>query len=766
MKGREAFYLSMKRYNHEPKDAPERIRTADALLRTEALYPLSYGGSWKAVAGSPRAATELFYQIIFPRESPRLSEPRPERRQRPAKGTETHNLTLLLVPGLAMKYPAFLAALGVAASVLALGSRAAHSADPEPAWTAAHQRPPMSRDETRTFMRRLARYVHDHHLKQTPGSAQRGMVYEYFDPTRKGQFDQFVQGEALDTMHDGAWLAAALVNAHRATGDPFYRRFVAEWQLPFYCKMLNHSDTLFSTKRNDARPGAPPWNREHGLQEGEKGFVPYWWDDGGSVSLEGRRDKDPRPIRPSVHLLIDKPNPNYLLHGYSQGSSNHLAQDLGVMLQQAWLLFKEGDRPADRKLAAELAEAARNLHLCRMNHHGHIPMCCSPTALANGDAEELKRLPDPADARLWTPDNHYTRALYTFAPGERRAFPGFADDQQYRYHHGIARAGGQLPKPLAFKTIYDAYTEPLLYRYYSDDAPVPAGINRFDLHTYYAVDGKLTDYRSDRKGPNGLPRPIGSRMGPQNMICAGWALQALRQYPGLWEERHRTQFPQDVRVPILDVSRGIFNVPGGVSAIAGPSTVNVYSTRTALRVDGDSKEDAITLRLFGKPDAQGRHAIVTLKRDKTATAVNDRGEPLRFRAEITPAEEGFRYYFELPYTVVKEQKAWANGVEHGRLSVQLGDAKRNLYLLSSEADVKAWLEHELAGGLRTWEAIFNEKGYIPTGLGTGAAGWDRYSDSGGYAHLISAASQYLLYLDGKRDWEVHRIPTVAPIRNP
>ena len=25
-------------------DAPERIRTADALLRTEALYPLSYGG--------------------------------------------------------------------------------------------------------------------------------------------------------------------------------------------------------------------------------------------------------------------------------------------------------------------------------------------------------------------------------------------------------------------------------------------------------------------------------------------------------------------------------------------------------------------------------------------------------------------------------------------------------------------------------------------------------------------------------------------------
>jgi len=64
-----------------------------------------------------------------------------------------------------------------------------------------------------------------------------------------------------------------------------------------------------------------------------------------------------------------------------------------------------------------------------------------------------------------------------------------------------------------------------------------------------------------------------------------------------------------------------------------------------------------------------------------------------------------------------------------------------------------------AGGLRTWEAIFQEKGYIPTGLGTGPQ-WDDYSDTGGYAHLISAASQWLLYLEGKRDWEVHKFPRV------
>ena len=64
------------------------------------------------------------------------------------------------------------------------------------------------------------------------------------------------------------------------------------------------------------------------------------------------------------------------------------------------------------------------------------------------------------------------------------------------------------------------------------------------------------------------------------------------------------------------------------------------------------------------------------------------------------------------------------------------------------------LEKELAGGLRTWEAIFEAKGYIPSGLGAGGD-WDKFSDSGGYAHLISAASQYILWMQKKRDWDVN-----------
>jgi len=497
-----------------------------------------------------------------------------------------------------------------------------------PAWEAAWRaKKPMTVEETKAFMKRLAQFVFDNHLKRNPKSQQRGMVYEYFDVARKGQFDQFVQGEGLDTMHDGAWLAAALVNAWRATGDPFYREFLAEWILPFYLKMLNHSDELFTAKGAVVREGGHPWGKPWAFQEGERGFIPYWWDDGGSVSLERRRSKEALPIRPSIDHTVGKPNPKALLIGHSLGMSNHMAQDIGVMLQLAWLMFRDGDSPADRKLAAELAEAAKDLHESRVRHFGFIPMCVAPAALANNDPELMKRVPKPEGDRYWTAGRHYLQALRDFEPGKRYSAPGFADDQQYRFYYGLARTGGKLTDALAFKTVIDAFAEPQLFRIYCDDWDLPPGINKFDLHPIYFRDGKPLDYRSDRKGIGGRPKPIGSRFGPQNMVCCGWALQTLRQRQGLWERGRQ---------------------------------------RGALK----------------------------------------------------------------------------------GLAVDVG-----------EVQVKAWLERELGGGLRTWEAIFEEMGYIPTGIGTGQH-WDRYSDSGGYAHLISAAAQWILYLEGKSDWEVHGYPKV------
>ena len=620
------------------------------------------------------------------------------------------------------------------------------------------QPPAMTVEETRDFMKRLAQFVFDHHLKKTSNSPQRGMIYEYFDPSRAGQFDQFVQGEALDTMHDGAWFAVAMVNAHRATGDPFYKELLTRWILPFYLKMLNHSDTLFSSQRNDARPRAAAFDREHRLQDGEKGFVPYWWDDGGSVSLERHRDQNLRSPFGGTDFPAGKPNPNYQLVGFSHGSSNHLAQDVAVMLQMSWLLLRDSPVDSDKKLAAEVAEAARNLHQCRVNHFGHIPMCCAATALINGDLEELKRVPAQTWPTVEADRNHYANALYHFRTGQREPFPAFADEQQYRYYFSLARYDG-LPRPLAFKIIYDAYTGPMLYRYYSDNAEVPPGINIFDLHPYHALDGKPADYRSDRQGVAQQPRPIGSRMGPQNMVTTGWALQALKAYPGVWEERYKSQFSNDVRVTSYGAPPGIYWVapPNTNGVNLGDVTLALTSTKRFLMINGESRKPEAVFKIFSRPDALGSHARFTLRQDKPAVAVNDRGETLLLKSSITNTTGGFTFAVQIPYTIQKDQKTWMNGVEQERYSVQSGEMKQNFYLMSREKPVAAWLEYELGKGLRTWEAIFKAKGYIPTSMGAGEE-WDRFSDAGGYAHLISAGAQWILYQESKRDWEIHNVP--------
>lgn len=523
------------------------------------------------------------------------------------------------------------AAVSMAASApCAEGVRgAAPPPDRDPAWAEAHRKAPMTADQTRAFIMRLARFVVDHHLKRAEHSPQRGMIYEYFHVARRGQYDQFIQGEALDTMHDGAWFAVAMVNAFRATGDPFYKDVLTRWQLPFYLKMLNHSDELFTSDRNDGRPGDDRgWrgSKEWLLQGREKGFVPYWWDDGGSVSLDmlARRDRDEHVNFAGRNELAGRPNPKRLLSGYSHGCSNHMAQDLAVMLLESWLLLARSSQAPDRELASQLVEAARHLQGCRARHGSpHIPAVRAALALLTGDAAGKKALPEDTWPSLVNARNDYRRALFEFTADQPVNIPGFADDQQYRYYVALARRGAPSP-PEAFRLVYDAFTLPKLYQLYSDDSPVPPGINVFDLHPYKFLNGRPADYRRDRKGPFQGPRPVGSRFGPQNMVVCGWALQALRADAGLWE-----------------------------------------TARTRIQ-------------------------------------------------------------------------------------------KPNYFPTVDSREVAAALQRELAGGLRTWEAVFDAKGYIPTGMGAGNCGagfaWDELSDSGGYAHLISAAAQWLLYLQGRSDW--------------
>jgi len=247
----------------------------------------------------------------------------------------------------------------------------------------------------------------------------------------------------------------------------------------------------------------------------------------------------------------------------------------------------------------------------------------------------------------------------------------------------------------------------------------------------------------------------------------GIALQALRAYPGLWEQRRKDHAPDDLLVPVVE------SVPhaGGEQAEqaqawspqvnADGAILEFCSGRTALRVRcGLKAGQSARFKLFGRADGQGGWADVSVGADLRVSVVNDKGHAVKTSLGAIDSSGRTRVVpLEIPYTFVKGQALWANGVEHGRLSLRWGDQTRNLYLMSGEAQVKAWLEYELGCGLRTWESVFRHMGYIPTGMGT-MDRWDNYSDTGGYAHLISAGAQWLTYLGGKTDWEMHGIPNV------
>jgi hypothetical protein len=607
---------------------------------------------------------------------------------------------------------------------------------------------PMTADETRAFMKELLRYVRDHHLKQDPKSAQAGMLYEYYDTSKAGRLGQWVQGEALDTMHDGAWFVAALAQAYRATGDRDYADFLGRWPVPFYLKMLNHSDELFSPDRDDSC-GRVTFDREHLLQKGEKGFVPYWWDDGASVSLEGRMRVGGKAAYPCRDDLAGQANPEARLSGYALGCSNHMAQDLGVMLLALWPLAEDEKAPL-AKFRGDLTDAARNVHESRMRHHGHIPAIDAALGGITNDEAVLKHIPAPKE---WNPANEYRRAHDSFKPGERIALPGFADNQEYLYWSAVARTRREFDPVTAQALVYDAFTLPQLYRAWSDNAPVPPGMNRFDLTTVFARDGKMETYRSDR------PVGSGSRFGPQNMVVCGWALQMLDAYPGLWEERYRRRFAKDLLVRFVDdppALDGKADTGFSEPVTLGTAKVALAAEPMALHLAGECTGEGTTLVLFARPDGQGRQATLVVKKDGV-TATGAGGVALQCEARVVADGGTVRFRVRLPFLINKNQGPWWTGMEHGRYSVRCGDATRNFYLLSSEERVRRGLLTELAGGLRTWQGIFRDRGFIPTGINANPVGTvksENLSDTGGYAHLIAAGAQYLLYLDHERDWRL------------
>jgi len=296
----------------------------------------------------------------------------------------------------------------------------------------------------------------------------------------------------------------------------------------------------------------------------------------------------------------------------------------------------------------------------------------------------------------------------------------------------------------------------MLVRCWSDNQDVPPGMNRSEGANVRFVDGKPEAYRSDRD------LSMGSRMGPQNLVVCAWALQALRAYPGIWEERYHKEFSRDLLVRFLDKPPAVDGRADdgyGGPVEAGGLTLRLAADRRSLYVAGSAGGGAVTVTLFSQPDAAGRQAVLEIEKGGAVRADNGDGTKLVHQAKVAARGDGFDFEVRLPYTVVKGQGAWATGIEHGRYSVRTGETLRNFYMLSTEEQVKEALHHELVEGLKSWRQVFREKGFIPVAIGKaniwtlGGTRVNQISDSGGYAHLLKAAAQYLLYQQGKCDWD-------------
>ncbi len=587
--------------------------------------------------------------------------------------------------------------------------------------------------ELKAFARQLTQYVLDHHLKTDPDSRQVGMVYEYYDVDR----DLWIQGEALDTMHDGAWFANALVQMYRATGDAYYLEPLKQYVLPFYQNVLIHSDALF-TDLTDAWSSGVKWEDPRP----EKGFCPYWWDDGASVSLEQKRRETGQPAYPATDNLAGQPNPDMRLDGYSHGTSNHMAQDLAVMLGMYWLLTRD----------EQTALAARYLDQSRRRHHGIVHPVSIAAAASNNSLDELRQLAGWRAGFEWKePHGEYYDALFK---GQERQAPGFLDGLSYGYHSSILLQRYRPFSPAyARHFLYAIYTDILLRDLWYDDAPPTPGIARFDLSVMPLKDGRFELYHSD--GPD---YPVGSRMGPMMVWASAIGLQLLREFPTAWDDPTAAQ-DGGFSVPMLRQPRPVthdgWTADMPRARTVGGAALSLASTPRQLDLVLWNLQDGVRIAVEPLPPAAGQAAHIAVTPDGTVSASNAAGETLLCESRSQRRAAGRDVWVRLPYTVAKGQTPWLNGVEDGRLLLRVGDETVPLHFHSSTDTVRAALQQELADGLRAWQQVFEEWGYIPTGWypPREKRSWGAMSDTGGYAHLLTAIAAYLDLQAGRPSWK-------------
>lgn len=639
-----------------------------------------------------------------------------------------------------------------------------------------------SKDRCKEFMRTLTDVVYDNHLKKDPKSAQKGMIYEWVVWSKRGQIpDQWVQQEGRDTMHDGAWFTAALCNAYRATDDRFYRDFLTEYPLPFYCKMLAHSDTLFAK----AAPGRWMCDADKKLQkEGklvkpipQKGWIPYWWDDGASLSYSVLYWAE-------WNKLTDKQKENATagadqkalprLIGFCPDTSNHMAQDWAVLLLECWWLTRD-----ERIKEAAFAQEDRIFD----GMGGGIYLCDAAAKVA-GSVKHLEQI-TPTDPSYQPGSCQAYSAFYgqIFRPMAGR-WPVFCDNEEYGYYYGLAQNNGVSAND-ARRLMDIGMGIATGMRLYHDDIPEEPGWGQVESGPIGISRGKLDLYHSKK-----ITFPCGHRIATQSLVVMGRALHAFQKYPGLWEAYRKDKYPDDYYLKILDDNP--VKLDGAKDETYGAETCRVGALDLAMVSDlrnlyiwGKAESRPAKFKIYVRPDGQNRSkeryydkgwkenveiivpwAEFIVDADGKVRAVNyEESAPqmmaderemktlIGVEADCVKGEKGFTFELKVPYTMSgPKQIMWANVLENVRLSVRSGEAVKNLYCQSTEARAKAFLDRYLRQAFTFWQKALDEMGYLPCSWQSGGSE-NKLSESAAYAHLLKALAIYVMHLDGKCLWE-------------
>jgi hypothetical protein len=568
------------------------------------------------------------------------------------------------------------------------------------------------KDRLVKFADELATFVYDHHVVKDKTRKMYGYTYEFYRDGRQ------MQTKGLDSMHDGFWFLGGMLSAHRAFPHGKFLDHVQQWQVPFYTTVLNHSDVVFPSK-----PRSPEDKKDY--VEPLKGWIPRDWEDGqGYPHGKAQPYGDP----------------------WLDISSNHLFQDAFNILMDAWMTTRD---PA-------VAEAVMHMHQYKREYYGPVNTFDFPAGVVSNDEKLIKQFGALPKATV-----HDYAPMYNGAYLQNEVSLHTYDDAlAWYYRHAIANylLNGNIDEAFIRKCLLRTLGTFHSMEVYYDSEPWPYGMIFFDIQRppkFVKGEGRLDNYFSQ-------PFKLFGGRGVQMVWTAAAVLPYLVKHPEVWEQPYREKYDGEPLVRMVDTPPTTDGKKDAIyaksqSVTTGGTMVTAISDPKNLHLLVESNAPSVTLTLkHALPDA-ARTATITLAKDGTVTAVNDQGAALLHEAKCT-AGNAWIAEIRLPYTFMRGQAAWINGVENGRYTLTVNGESKTLYLLSEPARVVKKLEAVILGTIDTLARISEEQGGgIPSGYHPDpkrkVRSWE-VSDSGNIGHVISTVALWSIYQQGKNEWEI------------